>query len=70
MFLFLFIHPAVFTLNLQVEDDFVRPKVVTGHTCVVPRILCFHRADDEAAVVVDAASAVDHNRCWGSIAET
>lgn len=45
-------------LDLQVERDLVRAPVVAGHTAVVPRILCFHRADDEAAVGVDAAAAV------------
>lgn len=63
-------HVVFLTLNLQVEDDLVRPKAVTGHTSVVPRILCFHCADNKAAVTVDAAPAVNHNRCWGTIAET
>lgn len=58
------------TLDLQVEDDLVRPEAVTGHTRVVPRILCFHSADNEAAVTVDAAPAVNHNRSRGPIAET
>lgn len=57
-------------MNLQVEDDLVRPKAVTGHTSVVPRILGFHGADNQAAVTVDTASAVNHNRCRGTIAET
>ena len=56
------------TLDLQVQDDLVRPKAVTGHAGVVPRILGFHRADDQAAVAVDTASAVNHDRCWGSVA--
>ncbi len=57
------------TLNLQVEDDLVWPKTVTCHTCVVPRILCFHSANNKAAVTVDAAPAVNHNRCWSSISK-
>lgn len=58
------------TLNLQVEDDLVRAEAVTGHTRVVPRILCFDGADDKAAVPMDAASAVDHNRRWRPVAGT
>lgn len=62
-------HLLFLTLNLQVEDDLVRPKTVTSHTSVVPRILCFHCANHEAAITMDATSAVDHNRCRGPIAE-
>lgn len=58
-----------FTLNLQVEDNLVRPKAVTGRTSVVPRILCFDCADDKAAIVVDAAPTVNRNRGRGRIAE-
>lgn len=64
------LHLFFLTLNLQVEDDLVRPKAVTGHTSVVPRILGFHCANDKAAITVDTPPAVNHNRCWGSIAET
>lgn len=65
-----FPHVVFLTLNLQVEDDLVWPKAVTGHTSVVPRILCFHCANNKAPITVDAAPAVNHNRCWGPIAET
>lgn len=58
------------TLDLQVQDDLVRPKAVAAHTSVVPRILCFHRTNDEAAVAMCATPAVDHNRRRGSIAVT
>lgn len=60
----------MFTLNLQVKNDLVRLKAVTGHTSVVPRILCFHCANNKAAVAMDTPSAIDHNRRWGPIAET
>lgn len=45
-------------LDLQVECDLVGAPVVAGHTAVVPRILGFHCADDEAAVSVDAPATI------------
>lgn len=58
------------TLNLQVEDNLLQSKTVTGCTCVVPRILSFHCADNKAAVTMDTAPRVNHNRSWCSVAET
>lgn len=49
---------SALALDLQVERDLVRAPVVAGHAAVVSRILGLHRADDEAAVGVDAAPAV------------
>lgn len=59
----------MFTLNLQVQYNLLQPKAVTGCTCVVPRILCFHGANNKAAVTMDAAPRVNHNRRWCSVAE-
>lgn len=60
---------SVFTLNLQVQNNLLQPKTVTGCTCVVPRILCFHGANNKAAVTMDAAPRVNHNRRRCSVAE-
>lgn len=54
-------------MDLQVERDLVRAPVVAGHAAVVPRILSFHRADDEAAVGVDAAAAVHQDVGGGPV---
>jgi len=56
-------------LDLQVEDDLVRSEAVARHAGVVPRILGFHRADDQAAVAVDTAPAVDRHGGRGAVAE-
>lgn len=53
-------------MNLEVESDVVVSPAVTGHAAVVPRILGFHSADDEATVAVDTAAAV--NLDWGRCA--
>lgn len=54
-------------LDLQVERDLVRAPVVAGHAAVVPRVLGFHGADDEAAVGVDAAAAVHQDVGGGPV---
>lgn len=59
--------PSALALDLQVERDLVRAPVVAGHAAVVPRILSFHRADDEAAVGVDAAPAVHQDVGGGPV---
>ncbi len=55
------------TLDLQVERDLIWPPVVAGHTAVVPRILCFDCADDEAAVAMDTTATIHQYRCRSSI---
>lgn len=57
-------------MNLQVKDNLFGTKAIAGHTGVIPRILGFHCADDEAAITVDTATAIDDNRRRASIAET
>ena len=57
----------LFTLNLQVECDLIRAPVVARHTAVVPRILGFHRPNNETAVAMDTASSIHQNRGRGSI---
>lgn len=54
-------------MNLQVKSDFIGAPVVAGHTAVVPRILSFHSADDEATVAMDAPTAVHQDRSRGPI---
>lgn len=54
-------------LDLQVKCDLIRPPVVAGHTAVVARVLCFHCADDEAAVAMDTAATIHQNRGGSSV---
>lgn len=58
---------SALALDLQVERDLVRAPVVAGHAAVVARVLGFHRADDEAAVGVDAAAAVHQDVGGGPV---
>lgn len=52
-------------MNLEVESDVVVSPAVASHATVVPRILCFHSADDEATVAMHTAATVnlDWSRC-------
>lgn len=51
------------TLHLKVQSYFVRPPIIAGDTRVVPRILCFHGLNDEAAIAMDTAPSI--NNCRG-----
>ena len=58
---------ALLALDLQVECDLVGPPVVAGNAAVVPRILCFHRADDEAAVAMDTTATIHKDECGSAV---
>lgn len=59
---------SLLTLNLQIKDGLVWTKAVSGHTSVIPRILCFHCPYNKAAISMDTAPVVCCNRSRGSIA--
>ena len=56
------------TLNLKVKSDVIVSPAVAGHAAVVPRILCFDSADDEATVAMHTATAVDLDWSRGAVA--
>lgn len=58
-------HPPLLshlTLNLEVQNYFVRSPVIAGDTRVIPRILCFHSFNDEAAISMDTAPSINDRR--------
>ena len=54
-------------LDLEIESNLIWPPVVAGHTAVVPRIFCFHCADDEASIAMDTTTTVNQDICGCSV---
>ena len=55
-------------MHHQVDEDGVEAQGVGGRAGVVPRILCFDSADDEATVAMHTATAVDLDWSRGAVA--